>query len=55
MTPFHMTLRLSFLLLASALLGLSATAQEENIDTRSLLKLNLSDWYWARYESAMST
>ena len=50
MTPFHMTLRLSFLLLASGLLGLSATAQEENIDTRSLLKLNLSDWYWARYE-----
>ena len=50
MTPFHMTLRLSCLLLVSALLGLSATAQEENIDTRSLLKLNLSDWYWARYE-----
>jgi len=50
MTPFNMILRLSFLLLVSALLGLSATAQEENIETRSLLKLNLSDWYWARYE-----
>ena len=25
-------------------------AQEDNIETRNLLKLNLSDWYFARYE-----
>lgn len=31
-------------------LGLSAQSQEDDIDVRQLLKLNLSDWYFARYE-----
>ena len=31
-------------------LSLGVFAQEDGIETRSLLKLNLSDWYWARYE-----
>ena len=37
-------------LLLLVVLSLGAGAQEDGIDTRSLLKLNLSDWYWARYE-----
>ena len=28
----------------------SVVAQDDNIDARNLLKLNLSDWYFARYE-----
>ena len=38
---------LGFLALASGAVG-----QEDDIDAQSLLKLNLSDWYWARYELA---
>ena len=45
-----MTHRSLFIVISVSLLGLQAMGQEENIDTRSLLKLNLSDWYWARYE-----
>jgi len=45
-----MSLRSLFIVSSFFLFGLQAIGQEENIDTRSLLKLNLSDWYWARYE-----
>ena len=45
-----MTFRSLLFVIPFSLLGLQAMGQEENIDTRSLLKLNLSDWYWARYE-----
>lgn len=45
---------LKFLLIPIALLsgawGVSAQSPDGNIDTRQLLKLNLSDWYFARYE-----
>lgn len=49
--PFVLTrsvcILLGFLALASGAVG-----QEDDIDAQSLLKLNLSDWYWARYELA---
>ena len=46
MTSFKTLASLALLIV----LSLGAFSQEEGIDSRSLLKLNLSDWYWARYE-----
>lgn len=37
-------------LIVAFVFPLFLSAQEEGIDTRGLLKMNLSDWYWARYE-----
>ncbi len=45
-----MTFRSGILLFFSILLAAPGVAQEDNIDAKSVLKLNLSDWYWARYE-----
>jgi len=46
-----MNLMKSTLILALlSALSFVALAQEDGIDTKNLLKLNLSDWYWARYE-----
>ena len=44
------SLKTALSLVLLIVLSLGAFAQEDGIDTRSLLKLNLSDWYWARYE-----
>ena len=45
-----MIFRSSILLLFTILLAVPGVAQDDNIDAKSVLKLNLSDWYWARYE-----
>lgn len=44
------SLKTALSLVLLIVLSLGTFAQEDGIDTRSLLKLNLSDWYWARYE-----
>ena len=49
--PFVLT-RSVFTLLGFLALASGAVGQEDDIDAQSLLKLNLSDWYWARYELA---
>lgn len=46
----NMSLKPFLLFIFALFLPFSSGAQEDNIDARNLLKLNLSDWYFARYE-----